>query len=190
LLSASEMTQTFQEVIQRWHQLQPSLDWEATELLFPQETTTLAGKIQRLGLINCFQWHLEDECRVSYSSQAVLADLKSRIDLSNHRRVKAIDGIDAAIQQRLPQDGHYGQAARIALVTPGSLIDRLSILELKRYHAYIIDPAKLASARVSVELLEEQISDLCAGIDEFFDDLLDGRQRLKVYRTVKLYGME
>ena len=67
-------------------------------------------------------------------------------------------------------------------------MDRLSILVLKRYHARGVDPEKLASGLQTVMLLEEQITDLCTGIDEFIQDLRDGRLCLKVYRTVKLYG--
>jgi Protein of unknown function (DUF4254) len=188
LPSAFEMSSVLREMIERWHQINPPLAWETAQLSFPEDLSTLKGEIQQLGLINCFQWHLEDECRAHYSWPAILANLKRDIDLSNQRRVCMIDVIDEEILRVLCMQDREADNACVALTTPGNLMDRLSILELKRYHAQGMDSSKLALTKVKLDLIEEQITDLCTGTDNLIRDLLAGRQSLKVYRTIKLYG--
>jgi hypothetical protein len=188
--SGAQAVTYFQDIVHQWHVVQPALNWESVLHIFPEWSNpeSLASRIQNLGLVNCFQWHLEDECRVNYATPLVLAKLKHDIDLSNHRRVRQIDAIDDEFILHLRNPGLEDRPARLALTTPGNLMDRLSILVLKRYHAREVDPEKLASGLQTVRLLEEQITDLCTSIDEFIQDLMDGRLCLKVYRTVKLYG--
>ena len=183
-----QLAMVFQDVIRRWHQVQPGLDWAAVLCAFPAGPASLPGQVERLGLINCFQWHLEDKCRENYASQAILAELKHAIDLSNQRRVSMIDAIDDEVARQLLWHEHAAQPTRLALITPGNLMDRLSILELKHHHAQSIDPHKTTTSTEMIALIEEQIEDLCTGMDELVQDLLTGRLRLKVYRTVKIYG--
>jgi hypothetical protein len=186
--SGSQADAIFRDLISRWHQTQPELQWPVVLRHFPSDLATLSGQIEQLGLINCYQWHLEDECRGHYASQSVLAELKHAIDESNHRRVRAIDLIDEAYARQLQARSRANGLAHPALITPGALMDRLSILELKRYHAEHADARTLPHADRTAALLREQIADLCQGVDAFVQDLLAGRVRLKLYPSVKLYG--
>ena len=77
--------------------------------------------------------------------------------------------------------------------TVGSLIDRLSINELKIYHM------KEQSVRDDVNekfrrdcmnrlgILTAQRDDLGAELQELMDDVVAGRKQLKVYRQMKMY---
>jgi hypothetical protein len=175
--------------VQLWHANEPALDWQMILTRFSPKAISLEDKIRGLGLINCFQWHLEDACRSNYSSIEILARLKYEIDSSNDRRVKMIDEIDYVIFTYLLQLRPDTQNIRPTLITPGNLIDRLSILELKLYHSFgqSYGSRSTSSNRVA-ELLEDQIQDVRHGIDELISDLSAGRLRLKFYRMVKVYS--
>jgi len=189
LPSGPAMAELLRAVVRRWHEVEPGLDWEVAVAAFPADGASIPGQIAHLALINCFQWHLEDDCRAHYECPPVLARLKHAIDASNHRRISTIDDIDRLVAAGLARVRPDPVHARPAVVTPANLIDRLSILELKRYHA--LEPRRgqtAASVQETIALLGEQIDDLCLAIDDLASDLVAGERRLKFYRTVKLYG--
>lgn len=99
--SGDAMTELLRTVIRRWHEIEPPLEWTAVERACPAGDGSLGACIAHVGLINCFQWHLEDECRAHYERPSVLAQLKHAIDASNRRRVLAIDEIDRRIADAL-----------------------------------------------------------------------------------------
>lgn len=78
--------------------------------------------------------------------------------------------------------------------TVGSLIDKLSINELKIYHM----KEQLDREDVSVEfkddcknrlaILSTQRSDLESELQELLDDVLSGRKKLRLYRQMKMYN--
>jgi Protein of unknown function (DUF4254) len=187
--SGNQISLLFKQLVKGWHLNEPALEWDIAQDRFPQNLTSFEGKTAQLGLINCFQWHLEDECRSNYDSFEVLAHLKHAIDQSNHRRVTMIDEIDNEVSASLLELRQESPVARLALISPGNIIDRLSILELKLFH--VITRAarngQMGENHVA-EMLEEQIQDVCMGFDELMDDLSTGRLRLKFYWGVKLYG--
>jgi hypothetical protein len=187
--SGNQISLLFKQLVKGWHLNEPALEWDIAQGRFPQDLTSFEGKTAQLGLINCFQWHLEDECRSNYDSFEALALLKHAIDQSNHRRVTMIDEIDNEVSASLLELRQETPEARLALISPGNIIDRLSILELKLFHvlARAARNGQMGENQVA-EMLEEQIQDVCMGFDELMDDLSTGRLRLKFYRGVKLYG--
>ncbi len=78
--------------------------------------------------------------------------------------------------------------------TPGSTIDRLSILSLRIYHmeeqANRTDAnlGHRAKARSRLEILVRQHHDLAQALTELVDDIFAGRKRLEVYRQFKMYN--
>ncbi|MDX6400572.1 MAG: hypothetical protein QOF27_1178 [Gaiellaceae bacterium] len=169
-----------ESVIRGWHQREPALEWDAVSAAFSTGDGGLTNAVTGLCLINCFQWHLEDECRVRYADTDRLAALKREIDESNRRRVRCIDAIDERLVRELNCAVDRGGTEAVVLITPGNLLDRISILELKRYHA----PRGSEAAAI----VEEQLDDACLGFDRLIADLAAAKQSLKLYRTVKLYG--
>jgi hypothetical protein len=179
--SGRELSETCAAIVDDWHRLAPTLDWGAVSSAFAPASDGWAGAAAALCLVNCFQWHLEDECRAVYRHAVRLAALKRAIDESNRRRVARIDEIDERLVRQLGAGSDPdGEVDHVALVTPGYLLDRISILELKRYHA--------PPASELVAALADELADVRRGFDRLIDDLVCGRQRVRLYRTVKLYG--
>jgi hypothetical protein len=175
-----ELAAACESLISSWHRREPALEWNAACAAFPGADGDWTNAITKLCLINCFQWHLEDECRARYADSNRLAALKRDIDESNRRRVRCIDAIDERVFRELDGAVDRGDTKPVALVTPGNLLDRISILELKRYHA----PPGSGLAAIAAE----QLDDACRGFDMLVEDLASARQRMKLYRTVKIYG--
>ena len=142
----------------------------------------LAGLVAHLGRINAHQWWLEDDCRDRYDDDAAVADLKRRIDSSNLRRVATVDRIDAAVADRL---GPGAPDAAPAAVTPGDVIDRLSVLVLKRHHA---SGRPTAEGRVALAAAEARLADLVTAYDLLVESLASGALRYRAVPTAKLYG--
>lgn len=175
LPSAEALSRACADVIVRWHEREPALDWNAAQASIRIDGDGLLAETARLCLVNCFQWHLEDECRDCYDDHERIAALKHAIDASNARRVRRIDELDARI---LAEVGAPGETGTLALVTPGNLLDRISILELKHHHAR----GDTAGGIV------EQLNDVRQGLDALLADIAAGRLRVKLYGTTKIYG--
>jgi hypothetical protein len=172
---ASDLAAVCRELIHAWHREEPPLDWQAVCASFAAPDGDWPDAVARLCLINCFQWHLEDASRAAYADSLRLAELKREIDASNGRRVRWIDELDERLLEELGVTGDG--SAPVAALTPGDLLDRITILELKRGHAGGEQQA----------MLDEQIGDACDALDRLVSDLACARQRVRRYRTVKLY---
>jgi len=149
--------------------------------------------IYDLALINTFQWHEEDKARMVGVSDRFLGEVKRSIDVSNQRRTDKIEELDSWLVRWLLQaDIQPSSAVSMNSETPGSLIDRLSILRLKIYHMYQEtlrdNPEHLERCRAKLEVLYEQERDLDCCFDELLSDLLQAKKRLKVYFQFKMYN--
>lgn len=78
--------------------------------------------------------------------------------------------------------------------TIGSLIDKLSVNELKIYHMREqaerndVDKAFLDDCRFRLSILETQRNDLTEELQTLMDDVRSGRKTLRLYRQMKMYN--
>ncbi|RQW77473.1 MAG: DUF4254 domain-containing protein, partial [Geobacter sp.] len=78
--------------------------------------------------------------------------------------------------------------------TPGSIVDRISILSLKIYHMAEdagrtdINEEHRERSLLRLDLLKLQRHDLYGALLTLFDDYLAGRKRMKLYRQFKMYN--
>ena len=78
--------------------------------------------------------------------------------------------------------------------TVGSLIDKLSINELKIYHMEEqslrddVDERFRMDCQNRLGILNAQRDDLKAELQELMDDVLAGKRKFKVYRQMKMYN--
>jgi cell division protein FtsB len=140
-------------------------------------------------------WHQEDIARSPEVSDADLAAVKRAIDKLNQRRNDLIERLDDCLLAELAEQGVAPRAdARFNTETPGSVIDRLSILALRLYHMEEqtqrtdATAEHLAKAAARLTILRQQHDDLQQGLRELFDDIFAGRKVLKVYRQFKMYN--
>ena len=116
---------------------------------------------------NFLLWHEEDIARSPDVADAQLAAVKRAIDGYNQKRNDAIEKLDDWLVEQLRITGVVASdSARLNTETPGSAIDRLSILALRIYHmdeqAHRTDASlgHRAKARSRLEILARQQHDL------------------------------
>jgi hypothetical protein len=140
-------------------------------------------------------WHEEDVARAVDVSDAELAEVKRRIDKLNQQRNDRIEQLDDLLIEQLHEQGVKPRpAARLNTETPGSAIDRLSIVALRIYHMREqairadAEPAHRRKAEDRLVVLRQQHADLSNSLAELLDDIFAGRKLLKVYRQMKMYN--
>ncbi len=140
-------------------------------------------------------WHQEDIARSPDVGDSVVAEVKRTIDRLNQRRNDLIEQLNDFLIAELAAAKVTAVAdARLNTETPGSVIDRLSILALRLYHMEEqvartdTGPDHLAKVKARRAILREQHHDLAASLRELLDDIFSGRKRLKVYRQFKMYN--
>jgi hypothetical protein len=140
-------------------------------------------------------WHEEDIARSPEVTDAVMAHVKRAIDKLNQRRNDLIERLDDCLLADLASTGvPPWSGARLNTETPGSTIDRLSILSLRLYHMEEqaartdADAAHVAKVKARLIVLREQRLDLSTSLTELLTDIFAGRKRLKVYHQFKMYN--
>ncbi len=180
-------------VIDRWHLHEPRLgSWQnALDILAP-EHRGWAGISELLQLVNTYQWHEEDRSRAHGAGDEVLAAVKRSIDASNARRVQAIEALDVEIMGVLAREGLPRAGAPLNSESPGSIVDRITVLALKLYHireelSTAGGTTDEAALHARLESISEQMDDLAGCLDHLFREVAAGRVGIKLYRQVKVY---
>ena len=180
----TEITNLQRDTVERWHN-------EPLENPYSGFLQLVCQQHQ----FNYLLWHEEDLARSPDAGDERIAAVKRAIDRYNQQRNDAIEKLDdflvgevAARGVRLLPDANQNTE------TPGSTIDRLSILALRLYHMDEQAQRPEASAehvqkvRDRLAILREQHADLSRSLAELLADIFAGRKRLKVYRQFKMYN--
>lgn len=169
--------------------------WHETGPIPPDDRLAPKGMTQSLHYHNYWLWHQEDEARRQDVIAEDIAAAKRLIDKHNQQRNDGIETIDLWIDNVLNVAGiKPGPEVELNSETPGSMVDRLSILSLKIYHMdeqasreeLTADLRDLCKIRANV--LREQRHDLALALDKLFLDLRQVHKRHKVYRQYKMYN--
>ena len=189
MISVEMITHLHQTTVQRWHEH----DIDHASDAHPNDGLLLL--IGRQHEQNFRLWHEEDIARSVDVSDAALAQVKRNIDGLNQQRNDLIEQIDDCLIAKADKTGTPpAPDARLNTETPGSVIDRLSILALRIYHMdeqaarSDADEQHRLKARGRLKILHEQHADLSAALEELVDDIFSGRKQLKVYRQFKMYN--
>jgi hypothetical protein len=171
-------------LVDHWHHFEP----EHTE-------EGLRGRICDLHRYNFLLWHEEDIARSPSVTDGRIAQVKRAIDRYNQLRNDCIEKVDDWLVADLAARGVVAAAtAPAATETPGAAIDRLSILELRRYHMQeqidrrdaSLEHRGKAAARMVV--LDEQRSHLIEATDRLLSEIYAGSRPLRIFRQMKMYN--
>jgi uncharacterized protein (DUF2344 family) len=166
-------------------------DWH-TELLVSEDVLPFKF-IEENHQWNFSLWHEEDIARIKDIDANRIMEAKRNIDGYNQARNNAMEKIDEWILNFLDFN-KVESKDEMHSETPGMMIDRLSIMSLKRFHMNEEVNREDASLEhkgkctEKVSLLEEQISDLSNCLESIFSKLQSGEIRFKVYRQLKMYN--
>ena len=183
-LTVAAIDEMLEYLVTHWHKVEPAHQEEG-----------LGGRICDLHRFNFLLWHEEDIARSPEVTDARIAQVKRAIDKYNQARNDAIEKVDDWLIEELSRRGIVaGPTAPAATETPGAAIDRLSILELRRFHMREqIDRAdatqehrEKAAARMVV--LDEQRAHLVRATDRLLADIYSGQRPLRVFRQMKMYN--
>lgn len=183
-IHAARIVDNYDEWTALWHIESPK----------EQADTGLNAAIRALHRSNFDLWHEEDKARDSHSGDAAIAAAKRAIDEINQRRNDQIERCDALLLAELALEDLPSASAELHSETPGLMLDRLSILSLKRYHT--IQEIERPSApqghknrnRERLAILETQRNDLATCLDRLWQAVLRGERRFQLYQQLKMYN--
>ena len=171
-------------LVGHWHDFEPEHDEEG-----------LRGRICDLHRYNFLLWHEEDVARSPAVTDVRIAQVKRAIDRYNQARNDAIEKVDDWLIADLAARGIVAPAvAPAATETPGAAIDRLSILELRRYHMREqVDradatPEHREKAASRLEVLDMQREHLVVALDRLVAEIYAAQRPLRVFRQMKMYN--
>ena len=191
LIDVPKLVALHDELVARWHEV--SMARERDESVANSGQEALLGAILDNHARNFELWHEEDQARDPQAGDAAIARVKRAIDGLNQARNNAMERVDEQVLARLP-DHQASQTLPLHSETVGSIVDRLSILSLKRFHMNEqaersdTDQAHRASCRDKLAVLNEQRRDLAHALAALLEDLRAGRKGFKVYRQMKMYN--
>jgi hypothetical protein len=179
-----EIDALLETLVARWHEVEPA-----------HAETELRGRICDLHRFNFLLWHEEDIARSPDVTDARIAEVKRAIDRYNQARNDAIEKVDDWLVAELAARGIAAPAgAASATETPGAAVDRLSILELRRYHmreqAERADatPEHREKAAGRLVILDLQRDHLVEAADRLLTEIFAGQRPLRVFRQMKMYN--
>ncbi|HVT29400.1 MAG TPA: DUF4254 domain-containing protein [Lacipirellulaceae bacterium] len=179
-----QVTEMHRVTVTRWHEQSPDNPYKGLLAIACQQHQ-----------FNYLLWHEEDIARSPVVSDRRIAAVKRSIDRYNQQRNDWIEKIDEALVELLSAEGVLARAdARLNTETPGSAIDRLSVMALRTYHFNEqllrdgVDEIHRATVRDRLLRCQAQHADLSQSLAELLDDIWTGRKLLKVYRQMKMYN--
>lgn len=155
-----------------WHRERPAM---------PKDLSWRSS-VERLHASNFALWHHEDQARRLDLPDASVVAHKRSIDAVNCERNRAIEAIDDLALELFARG-----AGTFQTETMGMLIDRLSVLSLRMFHAKVGVGICGESRR---DIFDAQWSDLRAALVGLLEGLISGTRIFRVYRQFKSVDQE
>ncbi len=168
-------------------------EWHRSPLENPHED--LLGLVCQQHQFNYQLWHQEDIARSPEVSDGQIATVKRAIDRLNQLRNDWIERIDDWITRYLednkvvpPKDAKQNSE------TPGSMIDRLSIVAIRIYHLEEqlersdVDPSHIEKVSHRIAICRLQQAELAQCLADLIAELAVGQKRHRTYRQFKMYN--
>lgn len=147
----------------------------------PYDDATTSHILYDMGLIAAEQWHLLDALSGPEVDTEKASALNRQIYRLNEERADMALDVDTTIRQAFSVADTQPDAVACE-VTPGWLLDRLSIMAQKIYHMEHPHGGSAdheAKIRERLEVLQQQRAALMESIDNLIDDLAHGLKYIK-----------
>lgn len=168
--------------------------WHTDPADFVLQGSTINRLALELAYKNYLLWHEEDKARRTDVTDGAIAAVKRAIDKLNQQRNDMIERLDEEILTWLDTNSNHTNADDFNSETPGSIVDRISILSLKVYHMEedsrrgdISDEHRERSLQ-RLAILRIQRHDLAIALERLLAECVVGKKRMKVYRQFKMYN--
>lgn len=172
------------KTVERWHQEAINNPYQGIESTICQQHS-----------FNYQLWHEEDIARSRDVTDAEIARVKRSIDQFNQQRNDWIEKVDDEITTAVDKAGVAPDSSvPMNTETPGSTIDRLSILSLRIYHLKEqlerdnVSQEHLDSVQQKIAICLLQQNELSNALQQLLDDIFTGRKRHRTYRQLKMYN--
>jgi len=184
-LDIKQITDLHEQTVAGWHQ-------GPVENLYTESPWNI---ICQQHSFNFLLWHEEDIARSPDVGDQRIAEVKRAIDGYNQNRNDWIEKIDDWITDTLVANQvEVAANAPLNTETPGSVIDRLSIMSLRIYHMReqtersdaTSEHIESVERKIAVCLLQQD--DLSNSLAELLDDISRGRKSHRTYRQFKMYN--
>lgn len=142
---------------------------------------------------NFMLWHEEDIARIKDIDPLRIVEAKRNIDKYNQARNNSMEKIDEWVLNYIETNAIQA-GTKLHSETPGMMIDRLSIMTLKKYHMQEeVDrkdatPEHIEACAARVKVLGDQITDLSNALQQVLHDIEHSILSFKVYRQFKMYN--
>jgi len=184
MINIPEVTDLHRAMVIRWHAQDVDNPYEGFMALACEQFS-----------FNFLLWHEEDIARSPDVGDAKIAEVKRKIDSHNQNRNDWIEKIDDWLTEQLEMHGLVPEEnAPMNTETPGSVIDRLSIMALRIYHMEEQRDRDDASEehREKVEqklaICMMQLDELAAALEHLLANIQEGTVRHRTYRQFKMYN--
>ena len=188
--SFKEIVEMQVDCVARWHH-------EPIDNPFTKDgmVSSLLATVCQQHQFNYLLWHEEDIARSPDVPDAKIAEVKRNIDRFNQARNDWIEKIDDWITVDLEERSIQSAAdAKLNTETPGSAMDRLSIMALRIYHLdeqltrVDIDQQHREKVNMRLAICRLQQKDLAQSLKELLIDIYSKTKRHRTYRQMKMYN--
>ena len=184
MIDVAKIVELQTDAVERWHEESIDNPHQGIESTICQQHS-----------FNYQLWHEEDIARSRDVTDAEIARVKRSIDQFNQQRNDWIEKVDDEITNAVDKAGvAVDSSVPMNTETPGSTIDRLSILSLRIYHLKEqlerddVSQEHLDSVTQKIAICLLQQDELKNALQQLLDDIFAGKKRHRTYRQLKMYN--
>jgi Protein of unknown function (DUF4254) len=190
MINVQDVVQMQVDCVARWH-VEPISNPYAMDGTVASLFATACQQHQ----FNYLLWHEEDIARSRDVTDSKIAEVKRNIDRFNQARNDWIEKVDDWITTDLESKAiQHSSDARLNTETPGSAIDRLSIMSLRVFHLdeqlarKDVDQQHFEKVNMRLAICRLQQRDLAQSLEELLAEIYAGTKRHRTYRQMKMYN--